>query len=305
MSFPLVSMCGSYHANKDWYPRCVSSWDRVRGVERVLVLDDGTLTDADRSRIESHGYDVWSLETVNEHVEPALRSYPALQALREKSALFRKIVDPNILFAEEERVLFMDSDIYVRGAVELPSDAPDLLYTIGDVSGYRGGFLLPLQHPVTTGLNAGFMYWNPSIVDLDFLNELAERYLLQIDNMWWTLQSCWAAVAGRIDRKGAFDGRDVCNVSGLRKRTPAEVKSNTTKWVGESAEVEDPAIIEAIVDGASIVHFPGPGKRWMQDFTTPREDPDNVHTLRWEPIENANIVERCLLALRMAWSNRE
>lgn len=298
-------MCGSYHANKAWYSRCVSSWTRIEGVREVLVLDDGTLTAEDKDSIASHGYRVLSLGEVNEIVEPALRAYPALRELREKSALFRKIVDPNILFADEERILFMDSDIYVRGAVELPADAPDLLYTIGDVSGYRGGMLLPIQNPVTTGLNAGFMYWNPAICELEFLNELAERYLVQIDNMWWTLQSCWAAVAGRTERKGAFDGRDVCNVSGLRKRTPAEVKANTTKWMGKNAQVQDPSVIEEIIEGTSIVHFPGPGKKWMEDFTTLREDPDTVHTLRWEPVENANFLERGLLALRMAWSNRE
>jgi hypothetical protein len=248
---------------------------------------------------------VLSLEKVNQRIEDALAPYPALRQLRSKSPLFRKIVDPNILFADEERVLFMDSDIYVRGAVEFPSDTPDLLYTIGDVSGYRGGWLLPLQNPVTTGLNAGFMFWNPSICELDFLNELAERYLVQIDNLWWTLQACWAAVAGRTDRKGAFDGRDVCNISGLRKRTPAEVKANVTKWMGESAPVEDPSIIEDMTDGTSIVHFPGVGKKWIDEFAVPREDPGTVRTLRWEPVENANILERGLLALRMAWRNRE
>ena len=123
--------------------------------------------------------------------------------------------------------------------------------------------------------------------------------------MWWTLQSCWAAVAGRTDQKGAFDGRDVCNVSGLSKRTPAEVKDNVTKWIGKSAPVENPSVIEQMVEGASIVHFPGVGKKWIGDFAVPRDDPDTVHTLRWEPVENANLLERSLLALRMAWSNRQ
>ncbi len=298
-------MCGSYHANKAWYPQCVSSWDRIRDADQTVILDDGTLTEADQAEIQTRGHTILSLEKVNLTVEDALAPYPALRQLRSKSPLFRKIVDPNILFADEERVLFMDSDIYVRGAVELPSDAPDLLYTIGDVSGYRGGVLLPLQHPVTTGLNAGFMYWNPSIVELAFLNELAERYLLQIDNMWWTLQSCWAAVAGRTDRKGAFDGRDVCNISGLSKRTPEEVKANVTKWVGQSAPIEDSSVVEKMVDGASIIHFPGVGKKWIDECAVPRDDSDDVHTLRWEPVENANVLERGLLALRMAWRNRE
>jgi len=187
----------------------------------------------------------------------------------------------------------------------MPEKSPVILYTVGDVSGYRGGPLLPLQHEVTTGLNAGFMYWNPAVCDLGFLNELAEKYLVQIDNMWWTLQSCWAAVAGRAERKGVFSGRDVCNVSGLQKRSPQEVKENKTKWFGQSAPVEDPSVIEEIVEGTSVVHFPGPGKKWIHDFATPREGTDQVRTLRWEPVENANLLERGLLALRMAWSNRQ
>lgn len=305
MSFKIISMCGSYHAKKAWYTHCVSSWHHIRGANEVVVLDDGSLKAADRAAIESLGYGVYDAEKVDRRLADELAPYPDLQSLRRKSKMFRKIVDPSILFANEERLLFMDSDIYVRGAVALPPDAPKLLYTVGDVSGYRGGWLLPVQNPVTVGLNAGFMYWQPSAIDLGFLNDLAKRYLLQIDNMWWTLQACWAAVAGRLATKGVFDGRDVCNISGLSKRTPEEVKANVTKWVGKSTPIEDPSRVAKMVEGTSIVHFPGVGKRWIDSFAQPREDPDVVRTLRWEPVTNANPVERGLLALRMAWRNRQ
>jgi len=93
MAFPLVSLCGHYHANKDWYPRCVSSWNRIQDADRVLVMDDGTLTRQDQELIESFGYEVLPYEDVSAEVEPAISSYPALQEMREKSTTFRSLID--------------------------------------------------------------------------------------------------------------------------------------------------------------------------------------------------------------------
>jgi hypothetical protein len=52
----LVSMCGNYEANKDCYPRCVFSQDRVRGTERVAVLDDSATTERDRGPVKSYSH---------------------------------------------------------------------------------------------------------------------------------------------------------------------------------------------------------------------------------------------------------
>ncbi len=305
MSFPLVSMCGSYHANKDWYPRCVSSWDRVQGTREMIVLDDGSLTENDCDLIEKYDYEIVDSKKIEKKVSKKIKPYPALAEMRRRSSTFKKIVDTNILFSEEKRVLLVDSDVYVRGKVKMPVDAPSFLYVVADISGYRGRALLPVFHPMVLGFNAGFVFWNPSKVELDFLNKITEDYLLQVQNEFWTEQAAWSALAGRADSKGAFNGRDVCNMGGLQKRSPQEVKENVTKWFGRNDPVDDPSVIEKIVEGTSVVHFPGPGKRWIGDFATPRDDADQVRTLRWEPVENANFFERGLLALRMAWSNRQ
>ncbi len=297
-------MCGSYHASKDWYPRCVSSWDRIQETEAIFVLDDGSLTEDDCDLIRQVGHEIIEEKEIEKKVSDKIEPYPALGKMRERSNTFRKVVDTNVLFGGEEKILLVDSDVYVRGKVRVPADAPNFLYVTADVSGYRGRALLPLFHSMVVGFNAGFVFWSPSKVDLEFLNEIAENYLLWVQNEFWTEQSAWSALAGRADSKGAFDGRDVCNVGGLQKRSPQEVKDNVTKWFGRSIPVEDPSVIEKIVEGTSVVHFPGPGKKWMEDFAVPRDDADQVRTLRWEPVENANLFERSLLALRMAWSNR-
>ncbi len=305
MSFPLVSMCGSYHATKDWYPRCASSWDRIQGTEETYVLDDGSLTEDDCSLIRQVGCKIIEGEKIEKRVSKKIETYSALKKMRERSSTFRKVVDTNVLFGGGDKILLVDSDVYVRGKVRVPADAPDFLYVTADVSGYRGRAMLPLSYPMVVGFNAGFVFWSPSKVDLRFLNKIAENYLLQVQNEFWTEQSAWSALAGRADSKGAFDGRDVCNVGGLQKRSPQEVKENVTKWFGSNIPVEDPSVIEKIVEGTSVVHFPGPGKKWIEDFAVPRDDADQVRTLRWEPVENANLFERSLLALRMAWSNRQ
>jgi len=216
-----------------------------------------------------------------------------------------RIIDTNIILSSSEKVLFVDSDIYSRGKVSVPGNFPSILYPASDVPGYKGRPILPLIHPMVVGLNAGFILWNTEIFDIGFLNEICKRYLVQIEREFWTEQTAWSVLAARSDSRGVFDGRDVCNIGGLHKRTPAEVKANVTKWFGSNSPIEDPSIIEAMVEGTSVLHFPGVGKKWIENFATPREDADEVRTLRWEPVENANFLERGLLALRMAWSNRQ
>jgi hypothetical protein len=298
-------MCGSYHANKDWYPRCISSWHRVQGAREVFILDDGSLEKEDYDLIQQAGHNVVPIKKINKEVHEQIKPYPALKKMRDRSSTFRKVVDANILFRKSEKVLLVDSDVYVRGKIKIPIDAPEFLYVIADVSGYRGGASLPIFHPMVLGFNAGFVFWHPGSVDLELLDKISEKYFLQVQNEFWTEQAAWSVLAGRAGSKGAFDGRDVCNVGGLQKRSPQEVRANETKWFGKSTPVKDPSVIEKIVEGTSVLHFPGPGKKWIQDFATPREDADQVRTLRWEPTENANLFERGLLALRMAWNNRQ
>lgn len=297
-------MCGNYHANKSWYFRCASSWNRIQEVEKTVILDDGSLENQNYESIQQFGYSVLTSDQVEKLVESELEGFEALREMRDRSNTFRKVVDTNIIFREKEKVLLVDSDVYVRGKVRIPSPAPDFLWISAGVPGYRGHPTLPISHPMVLGFNAGFVFWNPRAVDLNFLNRITKDYLLRTENEFWTEQAAWSALAGRSDHKGAFDGRDVCNISGLNKRSPEEVEKNVTKWIGKSSHVNDTSVIEKKIDGASVLHFAGVGKKWIDDFAVPRGDLDTVRTLRWEAVENANLFERSLLALRMAWSNR-
>lgn len=151
------------------------------------------------------------------------------------------------------------------------------------------------------GLNSGMVLWNPTICDWDFLEEVASRGMLETKNKsWWVEQFCWALLAARTASKGMFDGRDVRNISGTKKRNPQELKENKTKWFGNSATLEDRAVVEEMVAGSSVLHFPGRGKNWINEFTEPASDTAS-RTLRWAPVRNASYPERALLGLKLWW----
>lgn len=296
-----VSLCGEYNVSEEWYDRCASSWHKIKGVSEVDVIDDGSLSEDSVSRIESLGHNVVENDIVNHKIEKLVEGYPNLKRIRKNNNLIKKIVDTNAIFGDENRILFVDSDVYFRRQVKLPKDPPSILFTSGDVSGYGGYPTAPIRYPVVLGINSGIILWDPGIVNWSFLEEVAERGMLKSQNKWWWIeQFCWALLAARAGSKGMFDGRDVRNISGLRKRTPQEIKSNVTKWIGDSSLLENRDIVEEMVSGASVLHFPGQGKRWIQEFTKPVTD-ETSQTLRWRPIRNARYPERVLLALKLWW----
>lgn len=296
-----VSLCGDYHVSKGWYDRCASSWHKIEGVSEVDVIDDGSLSEESVSRIQSLGHNVVESDIVEDRIDESLRNYPNLKEIRDNNKLVRKIVDTNAIFEEESKILFLDSDVYFRRPVKFPQKTPSIIFTSGDVSGYGGYPTAPLRYPVVLGINSGIILWDTDVVDWSFLEEIAERGMLKSQNKWWWVeQFCWALLAARADSKGMFDGRDVRNISGTRKRTPQELKSNVTKWIGDSSLLENRDLVEEMVSGSSVLHFPGQGKRWIHEFTEPVTD-DIRQTLRWCPIRNARYPERVLLALKLWW----
>jgi hypothetical protein len=262
------------------------------------VIDDGNLEEADISRIESFGHTVLKSPDVDARLKE--RGLDALLQLARKAEMMKKMLYLLEHFSEEERVLYLDSDVYVRNEVTMPTDTPDILFCRGDVSGYGGSALLPVRHPVVAGLNAGFLLFNPDICSYDFLDNLAERYLMNTGRIWWVEQACWAVVAGHAGHKGIFEGSDACVISGLKKRTPSEIRSNSYKWWGSNENIKDPELVKEMVGEASVIHFAGPGKSWIDLFAQERANGSGEpHTLRWSPIENANFLERAVLAARM------
>jgi hypothetical protein len=300
MEVKLVSMAGSYIVNKKWYKKFASSWDKIKCRSNVHVMDDNTLGKREKSIIKSLGHRVIGSKEAEKKVNSKLKKYQSLRKLRKKSIMFKKLIDTTIMCGESDRILYIDSDVYVRRKIGLPKDIPDMLFTVADVTGYSGSPLLPIFVPTVVGLNGGILLYNPEICDWGFLDELAEKYLLGWGRPWWLEQTCWAALAGRTQKKGVFDGRDVRNVSGLKKRTPEEVRSNVSKWVGNSEPYEDSSIIEEMVEGSSIVHFAGPGERLIDRFATTASKNGPQPNLRWSEVENAAPYERVMISLRMA-----
>ena len=188
-----VSMCGNYHAKKDWYPKCAKSWSNITDISYVNVIDDGNLSDESASCISKFGHHVLRFSEVCSKTKDFIENYPNIKELRNKNNLIRKILDPNILFRESKKILFIDSDVYIRKNIRLPVDPPDILFTSGDVSGYGGHPFAPLRYPVVLGLNSGVVLWSPEVCDWDLLEEVAKRGMLETENKaWWIEQFCWA-----------------------------------------------------------------------------------------------------------------
>lgn len=305
MKVKAISMCGEYISDKNWYMDFIKSWDKISGVDEIGMLDDGTLSEGSKDDLREEGFTMLDSDSSNAKVEEEIRGYEFLKRLRRKSIMFRKLIDTTVLFKDCDRILYLDTDVFIREKIQIPSNIPNFLFSVADVTGYSGSPLLPLRVPVVRGLNGGILLYNPQICDWEFLNEVARRYLLGTGKPWWLEQTCWAALAGRVENKGVFDGRDVRNVSGLKKRTPDQVKSNVSNWIGGRGAYEDSSKIEEMISGASVVHFAGPGERLIEDFAHPSADSEDVHTLRWQGVENASFYERVMISLRMAWNNWE
>jgi hypothetical protein len=305
MKIKMISMCGQYISDKSWYLKFIKSWDRINGVSDYSMLDDGTLSEGSKDTLRREGFTVLDSDFSDAKVQEEIRKYEFLRRLRKKSIMFKKLIDTTVIFEDCDRILYLDTDVFVRKKIQIPKDIPNFLFSVADVTGYSGSPLLPLSTPLVRGLNGGILLYNPQICDWEFLNEVARRYLLGIGKPWWLEQTCWAALAGRVENKGVFDGRDVRNVSGLKKRTPEQVKSNVSKWIGRGGAYEDSSKIEEMISGASVVHFPGPGERLIEDFARPSADSEESHTLRWQGVENASFYERVMISLRMVWNNWE
>ncbi|WP_251979801.1 hypothetical protein [Salinibacter ruber] len=305
MKVKIISMCGEYISDKEWYLNFIRSWSKIKGVDDLSMLDDGTLSEGSKNTLRGEGFTVLDSDYSESKVEEEIGKYKFLKEMRKRSIMFKKLIDTTVLSKECDRILYLDTDVFIRKKISIPSNIPDFLYSVADVTGYSGSPLLPLSIPLVRGLNGGILLYNPQICDWKFLNEVARRYLLGTGKPWWLEQTCWAALAGRIENKGVFDGRDVRNVSGLKKRTPDQVKSNVSNWVGGRGAYEDPSKIEEMVSGASVVHFAGPGERLIEDFARPSADSEGSHTLRWQEVENASFYERVMISLRMVWNNWE
>ncbi|WP_066425179.1 hypothetical protein [Anabaena sp. 4-3] len=293
----MVSLLGEYFFRQTWFTLCAETWKLAQINQPVYILSDGSLTLDSKAKLADMGLIVLPDKDVNEVVNSTLGKYPGISKLRQQSNLFKKLIDTSLFFPSN-RILYCDSDVIFRRRFILPTEVPSFLFCIDDIPGYSGSWQIPIIYPIVTGLNSGFIYFDPGIVDLDYINYISTKYLLKSNHIWWLEQTCWALLAAKIENKGIFEGSDACVISGFKKRTPEEIKFNKTKYFTLNKKVSDIATIESMIGDASVVHFAGPGKPWIEPIYK-KSFYDDVRELRWKKVENANMKDKLLLGIRM------
>lgn len=296
-----VTLCGSRTVNSSWFKKCIESWKNLHNVAEFVVMDDGSLKEKDIKFLESFNLKVISAQEIEQKVIPLLKPYKNLKNMRSKVILYRKLLDPTLLFCSSNRILFVDSDVFFAQPFNIPSDIPDFLFPVDETSGYSGSWHLPIHKDMVWGLNSGFILYRPDQINIDLLDSLVSQYLLLSSCPWWSEQSAWSLIAGMINNKGVFDSQDVRCISGLAKRTTTEIIKGKSKWIGGSNQpIQDTVRLTASVEGATVIHFAGPGKRLIENFANPLpKSKPSVHSLKWLPIKNASLWERFLLAIRI------
>ncbi len=257
------------------------------------MINDGTLTENEVNYLSGIA-EVFEDETA---VSKKLEDYPYTAQIRKSNPLFKKLIDPSILLNNNERILFIDSDVYFRQKVVFPQTLPEAVYCIDDVPGYSGSPLIPLRYPLVTGLNSGIMLYDPKIVDLNRVEYFSKKYFINSEVPWWNEQLCWALLLGKVADKALFQGPEVTILSDYKKRTIQDIQRNKTRYFNFRKRNYTPQDARMITMESVAIHFAGNGKKWINPeicFTK-----DEIAKLELTKAPNAHIFERLLLATRL------
>lgn len=309
-----VTLCCAKHVGADWFAVCVRSWHHLRHAEPARIISDGTIGPAEIETLKGLGLAVEADElSRNEQlVQERLGSYPALSRMRRECVMFRKLIDPAIVFAEMDRILYIDTDVLLRADCALRPHESDFSFSRDDISGYAGHWTLPLRVPLLLGLNGGFMAYAPRVVDLDFLEYLTRTFLsgLNAFNNWWAEQTCWAALGARASNPTLFDPCDSIIVNGAAGRTVQQILNNHVLLRPPKGSLDNLSELKPLIDQAAVIHFAGAGKRFIHEApplvsvgtTGPRE-------LRRTEVKPAGFVDSTVLAARIGvrtwWKKRQ
>ena len=297
----MVTLLGEYQFHA-WFNFCASTWHLLKLKNPIYIINDGSLKPKSIESLTKKGFKIFNSQKPVLFLEDILSSFPYLKELRQRNNLFKKILDASILFKNFDRILFVDSDVIFRSPFQLPNDPPSFLFCIDEVPGYGGNWQIPIRYPIVTGLNSGFLYYDPQIVNLDFLEFIASKFFTKSRSTWWLEQSCWALLGGSIKSKGIFDGKDACVISSISKRSPNELKQNKTFYFRRSSKKLESKEINLLIDSAAVVHCAGPAKPWIEKICSyPIDDLEfkMPKTLNWIPIDNATWFEKIAISIRM------
>lgn len=186
---------------------CLQSLYRYsRGAFRLVLHDDGSLTDSDISTLKDSlpNCRVVGRQDLDELVREALSRYPACRALREDHVMGLKLFD-TILDSRSEVYIYVDADVYFLapwdGLFRLPGLEINAIFMRDSENGYcvgpreyasDGEILLPKS------TNAGLCCFRRGSYDLDFLEWFLKKPVITAHRDHWLVeQTAWAAMAYR------------------------------------------------------------------------------------------------------------
>ncbi|WP_207532705.1 hypothetical protein [Desertivirga arenae] len=267
MRYSLVTLCGSYNLSKHWVWPCFESWKNATNVDidSYYLIPDAYLEEKDQKDLEDFGFHVFNSQESKEKIENTLNKYPSLKKLREDDLTWRKILDTCILLPDKGKIVLIDSDVLVASPCVLPEGDFDICYMREDIPAYRANWKIVWNEKMVPAFNAGLVIFDPATIDFSYLDFLSKQYFLQCKDYWWSEQSAWACLAGKMDKRMLFDGRQVRVLSGFKKRTVEEVINNKYNIFVNNDKIQSFEEFKPFVDGSTIIHFAGLGKHWFTE----------------------------------------
>lgn len=300
----MVSLCNNYSRKQKWFPLCVGTWNHLLPEVKKYFVSDGSLNEEQQQEIESLSEGRFiEIEQFKDGLEETLEKYPAIAAQRKLCVFYKRIIDFSIYFEEYDYILSVDTDIGVLAPVELPPNLPDFAFCVDDVPGYSGDPKIVLREKIVTGLNAGFLLFQPKAIDFDFIEYITKHYISKGKTHWWAEQTCWALIAANLSQNTAvFSSNSVAIISGLQKRTLQQIRSNQTSYFRASQKINDIQSIQDIIGNAKIIHFAGPGKPWIQPIMEKHSIDSSTlkpEMIQFDPLPSFSLRQKSLMFLRL------
>ena len=203
-----------------------SLYARCKDPFRHTVIDDGSLTGADRDRLVGtfEGLTILSRRDLDDRVVPLLKGRPNCLKYRTEHAFALKLIDPPLMTGGA--MALCDGDIYfVRDFKGLDLRAEpdkDLVFMRDWTSAYSVPFRKRAfgegQLPLVQNLNGGLIYSGPSTFDLDFIEWFLGREDFRT-SVFLLEQTAWAALGGR-KRSFYYDPTQVVFPTKARRFSP-------------------------------------------------------------------------------------
>jgi len=304
MSYPLITLCGSYNLSKDWVLPCVDSWCKISNIDtgNFHVIPDGHLSEVDAKKFEELNFKVVSTVDQNK-VTSFLDRYPNLKKIREHDITWRKLLDTAILFSKYEKLVLIDTDVFINKNIQLPEGAFDITYMREDIPAYRANWKIVWQQKMVPALNAGLVILNPKIIDFEYLEFITEKYLINCKDYWWTEQAAWSCLAGKSNKRMLFYGGEVKVLGGFQKRNAKQINLNTYKYIGSNKIIDNFEDFKPLLKGSLIVHFAGLGKRWFKESieylsSEPAELTKRAVIMSY-PEQKMSLLDKIMISLRL------